>query len=318
VNVDRGFLFWGVALITAGAVTLGLQSGAIPADVADDAGRWWPVILIVIGLAVIATRTPFAALAFVLAGLVVGAIGGIAVAGGGFSFAGCDDDELTGSVSEAGTFTDSADVALDFSCGTLQVGSIAGAEWRLTARHGDGDPPQVTAGDESLTVDADPDGGFGFVGQQQQWALVLPTSVELSLSVDASTASSDLVLDGGRFSDLTLDANAGDVKLDLRAAEVADLEIDANAGSIQVVVDGDSRVQGEISANAGSLQLCAPDDLALAITVEENVTFDHNLDAAGLDRSGDTWRRGDGDAAVVLSVSGNAGSFSLDAMEDCE
>ena len=43
--------------------------------------RFWPVIIIVIGLAVIAARTQFAVIATVVAGLVVGGMAGTLVAG---------------------------------------------------------------------------------------------------------------------------------------------------------------------------------------------------------------------------------------------
>jgi hypothetical protein len=74
-----------------------------------------------------------------------------------------------------------------------------------------------------------------------------------------------------------------------------------------------------MSVNAGSMELCAPDGLAFAITIEDpNVTFSHNLDEGGLDRSGDTWRSGEGSAALELDVEGNAGSFTLNPEGGCE
>lgn len=57
---------------------------------------------------------------------------------------------------------------------------------------------------------------------------------------------------------------------------------------------------------------CAIVPARAAVTIEnDNVTFGHNLDESGLARQGNTWRSGDGVAAVTLDVNGNAASFSL-------
>src|SRR5687768_8513016 len=76
VNINRGLVFWGVALITAGVVALAIQSGAIDGENARQLWRLWPVALIAIGVAVIAARTPFALAATLAAGMIVGGMAG--------------------------------------------------------------------------------------------------------------------------------------------------------------------------------------------------------------------------------------------------
>ena len=142
MRVNIGLIFWGVALITAGVVALAVQAGAISEDSARDVWRFWPVIIIVIGLAVIAARTPFAAVATVVAALVVGGMAGTLVAGfpNGFSF-GCEGDaEQT--LTDSGSFDGDAEVALDLNCGQMNVTTAAGSDWSLDARYA-GDAPQV-------------------------------------------------------------------------------------------------------------------------------------------------------------------------------
>src|SRR5688572_9254270 len=120
MSVNRGLIFWGVALVTAGAVALAIQSDVIPAETARQAWRLWPVALIVIGLAVISARTPFALMAIMAAGLVVGGLGGTLVTGwpDGLSI-GCGGD-LDSRATADGVFTaDGAEVELDFNCGDL-------------------------------------------------------------------------------------------------------------------------------------------------------------------------------------------------------
>ena len=318
MQINRGLVFWGVALIAAGVVALAIQAELIPADSARQAWRLWPLLLVVIGLAVIASRTPFGTVATLLAGLVAGGLAGTLVAGvpDGLSL-GCGG-EPTESVTTEGAFATDGEVELDISCGELQVSTQAGTAWGVVARHGADEEPQVTSDADSLRVSAEGGGFIGFTDSRQAWDVVLPTDATLSITIDSNAASSRLDLDDADISTLAIDANAGEVNLALPGAEVRELSVDANAGSISIDADDTTRLDGSVEMNAGSLELCAPDDLAIAITMEdENVTFSHNLDESGLSRTGDTWSSGGGEPLVRLDVSGNAASFTMNPEGGC-
>ncbi len=318
MQINRGLIFWGVALITAGAVALAIQAQLIPADTARQAWRLWPLLLVVIGLAVIASRTPFGAVATLLAGLVAGGLAGTVVAGvpDGMSL-GCGG-EPTEVVNAEGSFATDGEVELDFSCGELDVTTQAGSAWSVVARHGGDKEPEISSDDDSLRVDAKGGGFIGFTDSRQAWDVVLPTDSTLSLTVDSNAASARLDLEDADLSTLAIDANAGEVHLGLPGAEVRELSLDANAGSISIETDDATVVDGSVEMNAGSLELCAPDGVGIAITIEdENVTFSHNLDDAGFTRQGNTWSRG-GDPDVSLEVSGNAASFTFNPEDGCE
>ncbi len=317
MRINIGFVFWGVALITAGVVALAIQAGAIPAERAQDAWRFWPVIIIVIGLAVIAARTRFAVVATAVAGLVVGGMAGTFVAGfpDGFSF-GCEgraDETLT----EEGTFGTDPEIDLDMNCGEVHVSTAPGSDWAIEARYA-GDAPEIESGADSLHVESGSSFAFfGLTDADQAWDVTLPTDPTLALSVDANAASTTLDLDDATLSDLGVDANAGDVEIRLPGASVSELTVDANAGSISIEVDESTELNGSIEMNAGSLDLCVPEGIGLAITMSDvNVTFSHNLDELGLTRQGDVWRSGSGDA-ITLSIEGNAASFTLNPEDGC-
>jgi hypothetical protein len=319
MHVNRGLVFWGVAFITAGAVALAIQSGVIADDAARQAWRFWPVVLIVIGLAVIAARTPFAFVATVVAALVLGGLGGTLVAGvpDGMSI-GCggDTDQRIG---DEGDFSASGTVELDFNCGELDVSMGAGSAWVVDARYASGARPEISSSADSLRVAVE--GGVGFMGfadARQAWDITLPSDAELDLDVRANAASSRLDLAGATLAAFGLDANAGEVHLDLSGADAPDFRIDANAGSVEVTVDADTTLDGSIGVNAGSVELCVADGTSIEITVEDaNITFSHNLDDSDLTRSGDTWRSGDGTADVQLRVDGNAASFTYNPDGGC-
>ena len=319
MQMNRGLVFWGVALITAGAVALAIQAQLIPADSARQAWRLWPLLLVVIGLAVIASRTPFGGVATVMAGLVAGGLAGTLVAGApdGLSL-GCGG-EPTESITAEGSFATDGEVELDFDCGELDVSTQAGTAWSVDARHGSDAEPQIRSAADSLRVRAEGGGFIGFTEGRQAWDVVLPTDATLSLTVDSNAASARLDLANANLSNLAIDANAGEVNLALPGADVRELSIDANAGSVSIEADDSTRLVGSVEMNAGSLELCTPDDAAIAITIaDENVTFSHNLDEAGLTRQGDTWSSGDGQADLRLDVSGNAASFNLNPGGGCE
>lgn len=320
MQVNRGFAFWGVALISAGVVALAIQAGLIPEESARQAWRLWPVVLVVIGLSVIASRTAFALVATMLAGLVAGGLAGTLVAGvpGGLSI-GCGRDP-TETATQSGTFEGEAEVVLDFNCGDLAVSTAAGTDWSVEARHGSDSEPEISSGGDSLRVSAEGGGFLPFTQEgRQEWEVVLPTETTLDLAVDANASSSRLDLDEADLSSLVIDANAGDVHVGLAGAQVAEMGIDANAGSISIVADASTSLAGTIEMNAGSLELCAPDGVVVAITIEDpNVTFSHNLDDLGLTRLGDTWSTDDGEADIRIDIDGNAASFSLNPEGGCD
>ena len=317
MRINTGLIFWGVAFITAGVVALAVQAGTIDEDTAAEVWRFWPVVIIVIGIAVIAARTPFAVLATVVAALVVGGMAGTLVAGipSGFSF-GCEGtaDQTT---TDEGSFGADAEVVLSLNCGELSVTTVSGSDWSVEADYAN-DPPTITSSDGSLRVEGrDNVSFFEFADADQAWDVVLPTDPDLDLEVDSNAASSTLDLDDATLTGMSIDANAGEVVMRLPGATVDELSVSANAGSVSIEVDDGTELSGSVEMNAGSLELCVPDGVGLEITMsDDNVTFSHNLDERGMTRDGDVWRLGVGDA-ITLSVEGNAASFELNPEGGC-
>lgn len=318
MQVNRGLVFWGVGLVTAGAVALAIQYDVITAEVARDAWRLWPAVLIVIGLSVIAARTPFALVATLAAGLVAGALVGTLVAGipEGINL-GCGG-EIDDRVTADGTFSGPASVVLDFNCGDLNVEGGDGDAWAVDAGFAGDAEPDISSDGDSLTVRANDAGVIGFTDARQAWDVRLPSDQVLALDVTANAGSSNLALGGMDLSELGVDMNAGDIDVDLAGTSATDLSVNANAGSVSITVDEATAANGSISVNAGSVELCVADGTALEITVNDsNITFSHNFDDSGLDRSGDTWRSGDGPADVILEIEGNAASFTYNPTGGC-
>ena len=318
MNYHRGLLFWGLALITGGAVALAAQQGYIDKDFLAGAWRLWPLILVAIGVSILVSRTPFAIVGTIVAALVVGSAGGALVAVGP-GVAACGGSEPTNLTTEQGRFGDAAEVRLDFNCGTLEVSTTDGDEWSVASGRQGGDPAKITADSDRLVVESSEHDGW-WNGGRQHWIVGLPTSTSYQLDITPNAADATIDLGGGRFTSVSVQPNAGSVRLDLADAEVDDLALSLNAGSLAVLIGAGSSMDASMSVNAGSIEVCTEDGVALAVTTSSNITFSHNLDEAGLQRVGDTWSTpGYADASdrVRIDLEGNAASFALNPEGGC-
>ena len=318
MQINRGLLFWGLALVTAGVVALAASQGWFDRDLLVEAWRLWPVILIAIGLSIILSRTPFALLGTVVAALVVGTAGGAAFTAGP-GVMGCGDGPSSTETS-GGEFTaEEAAVNLDLNCGDLDVAMGDGTGWQAVVGTNAEDRAELAADGVSLRLSSE-GGSFPFRRARQEWALTLGGDVTYDLSGSLNAADSRFDLTGGRFNRISLDPNAGSMEMDLTGAAVGDFDVSLNAGSFSLVTDAQTDLSGVIRVNAGSVNLCAPVDTGLRLAVQANVTFSHDLDESGLSQSGDTYTSasfGTAEHRIDLRLEGNAASFDLNPEDGC-
>jgi hypothetical protein len=319
MHVNRGLLFWGLALVTAGAIALASSQGWIESGLLVGLWRLWPVVLIAIGLSIVLSRTPLAIIGTLIAALVVGVAGGALLAAGPGTVA-CGDGPSTTETS-GGEFTvPEATVDLDLNCGDLRVALTDGAGWQAVTGVNDDDPPQLNAMEGSLDIRSN-GGSVPFRRERQDWGITLGRDVAYEISASLNAADATFDLGGGSFGRIGLDPNAGSVDLDLTGAEVADLRVSLNAGSLSVTADTETDIGGVINVNAGSVNLCVPDGTALRIGVDSSVAFAHDLDESGLVQTDDTYTS-DGfesaDNRIELRLEGNAASFDLNPEDGCE
>ena len=317
MHINHGLVFWGLALVTAGAVALGASQGWIDRGLLVEVWRLWPVILIVIGLSIILSRTPLALLATVIAALVVGVAGGAAFTAGP-GVVSCGDGPASFETS-SGEFTEAeASVHLDLNCGDLAVAMADGSSWEAITGENEDDPPQLEADGGSLELRAE-GGGWPFRRERQEWTVALGREIVYDLSASLNAADSTLDLSGGSFGTLDLDPNAGSVDIDVSGADVGELRVSLNAGSVSLTADEETDLIGAVNVNAGRVELCAPGE-ALRITVSGTATA-NDLDESTLVRSGDTYTGAafaTAASTIDLTLEGNAASFSLNPEDGCE
>jgi hypothetical protein len=317
VRVRRGLLFWGLFFIPLGAVPLLVRAGVIDPNAVANAWRLWPLLLVALGLTLILGRSRAGILGTVVAGLALGTLAGGALAAGtpwignvgGCGAIGGEPDQR---LDQSGTFAGPATVRFDLNCGSVDVGMQPGSDWHVAANYRN-EPPNLQSSADSLELHS-PD---GFGNTRQGWEVTLPVDQTSDVDITANAGTGTIDLAGATLATLSADLNAGDLRIDISEGRVSTIDAAVNAGRLRVRADGD--LHGRLSANAGSLELCVPEDAALRISVEEQLTFAHNLDDRGLTRTGDVWSR-DGSTSgglIDLAIEGNAANLTLDPEGGC-
>lgn len=319
MRVRRGLLFWGLLLVPLGAIPLLERAGVVAASQLTEVWRLWPLVLVALGLGLLLGRGRAGPLGTALLALVLGILGGGALASGSGligdvgACGGLGPDATDQRREASGTFAADATATIDVDCGSIDVVVVPGSDWTVDAGYR-GEAPQIDASATSLTVRS-PE---GFGADRHTIAVALPADRAREIEVRANAGTGTLILAGATLAVLDAELNAGDLRLDATGATVDRLNVSVNAGRVRLTIDAHP-VAGDISANAGSIELCVPADVGLVLRVEEQLTFSHDLRQRGLTQDGSTWTRiGSAGAPIInLSIDGNAASFTLDPEGGC-
>lgn len=314
MRIRRGPLF--LLLIPLGAIPLLVRAGTLDAAQFGDVGRFWPLILVGLGLAVLLGRGRASIVGTAVVALTMGTLGGAALAGGGLVVGGITDcaaspNELL-TDSEGGAFTGRASLTLDLDCGSLDLSTTKDGSlgWMVDARYRTA-RPTVRATDTSLRVDAPDQGG----SHRQEWTVAVPAADLEALDLTANAATVTVDLAGTTGVRVQADINAGDLRIDAGEGQLEHVDVAMNAGRARITLGGGTT--GSLSANAGAMELCVRSDAALRFRLQEQLTFGHNLDGRGLVESGDIWTRAGSGATIDLDIQGNAASLTLEPEGGC-
>lgn len=315
MRLRRGFLFWGLFLIPLGGLPLLVQGGYLQPDSFADMWRWWPLVLVGLGLVLLVGRRSPDLVGAAAIGLALGVLGGAALASG-MPWAGAETEcagpgGTMNGADDAGTLSGDGTVTLDLDCGELDLTTEAGSAWRFHAAYR-GAAPRVDAGASSLAVRAPDEPGL----QRQEWALTVGTDAFRELDMRLNASASEATLDGAQLARVRSELHAGDLVIDAVAASVARLDVTVNAGRLRVTLGG-GPTSGELSVNAGAIELCVPSDASLRFEVNDQLTFATNLKDRGLTQEGATWTRAGSGALIDVEVDGSAANFTLDPEGGC-
>jgi hypothetical protein len=325
VHARSRLLNWGVFLIVIGAFALAVQSGLVEAGAAGQLLRWWPILLIVIGLSIVLGRTAFPLLGGVLVAATAGLFVGALVAGGigSFSNACTGGDAADGEVTTRnGTFTGlgGGRVELELTCVDLVVDRQPGSEWRIEFPAG-GREPVIDATEDRLDVRSQDAGLFGGA-QRNGWQVTLPQAPDLIVYTTLNASKATMRLGDGGLMLFSGTLNATDARLDLAAADMSrgPLNLALNASSTTVLLpESGTGASGAITVNASSLTLCVAPTMNLDLNAHETLSS-NNFAAAGLAQSGERWHTSEPSTVgprVELNITSNVSSITLDRSGGC-
>jgi hypothetical protein len=325
MRISRSFVGWGVFFILVGAIPLAVDGGSLTRDQVVDWWRFWPVLLIGVGLGLILRKTPLGGLGGLLIAATSGVMVGSLLAAGvtGFPTEFCGQAERAVSFpAQSGALFEDVDVELDLDCGDVTVTTQAGPGWSVEGEDRTPGGPEIRSDEASLAVRSQ-DGERGpldFIGRHTTWRVSLPTDPRLGLHAEINAGSATFDLAGANLDVVDLETNAGSATVDLGDTRVVgEIQIQISAGSLGLTLPSTS-THGSIEANAGSVDLCVPEGVAVRLQTNDSVVSSFDYDGHGLVHSGDTWSSPDFDTAaqrIDLVTEGNAGSFTLNPEEGC-
>jgi hypothetical protein len=261
----QGVPICGVVLLVGGVLLLLQTTGVVSWGVWVNLWRYWPVILIAVGINMMLGRR----LPLIAGLLILLLLGGAVVA--------ASVQTTTRSGGETSAFTEplnglaSADVRVAFGGGDLRIHSLgAGADTFIQGQF-EGLPADVVferAGDTGRLRIESSDSGFFSDFSDTVWDVALSRETLLDLDVDAGAANLDVDLRDLRVTRLDVSVGAAN----------ADIILPSGAGHADVVISG----------GAANISVVVPDGVAARISSDSGLSS-VDVDRSRFPRSGDDY-----------------------------
>ena len=235
-----------IILVIVGVVLL-LQTTGV---VSWDLWRFWPVLIIAIGINIFLGRRMWWLGTLVVALLLTGAVAGSIILT-------TDDEPVVTILSESLDGLSSVDVSLTFGAGDLTVRSLRAGSPNLVEGRFE-TPGRATQA--TLTRSGDT-GVLGITMEARSWSRWFSNAYwDISLSQSPSLS-------------IDLDGGAASMDLDLRDLLVANLDIDVGAASVDVTLPASAgEVRVGIDAGAASIKVIVPEGVAAKISKDAGLS----------------------------------------------
>ena len=244
---------WGIILVFVGVVLLLQNFNILPWGLWAMLWRFWPVILVVIGLNIIIGRhKPWLSTILVL--VVLGAF--LGVAAWQYQMPPCQEVIIT--YSEPRGDLHEAVVKLDFRAGHLRLSALPtdSPNWVEAVSRGNG-----------LTADFRRRDRVGHLHLESTWDCRRPwRRVERGWTEWDMELAQDIPLT------LEVQSDAANAKLDLYYLNVTQLDLELNAANCEIMMPSGAAVTRVfIEANAANIEITIPEGVAARIEVDVNV-----------------------------------------------
>ncbi len=319
MSVNRRFLYWGVFLVAAGAVTLVAQTDAVTNDVVEQGLHLWPVAIIALGIGLLLRRTRFGLAGGMLAAAMPGLLLGGMVVAVPRMVPECGGVQPATFDTRQGTFDGAASVDLTLACGDLTVTTVPGTGWQLQAGNAGGATPAVDVSADRLSVTSSGQPRpFGFARGGDVWRLAMPAATTVDLTAEVSAGRGRFDLAGAQLGNVRLDVNAAQASVDLGNATIARLSMRVNAASASLRLPAGQDFGADLSVSAGALKICAPSELGLRIHSTSVLASTH---FNGLASNGNVWESPGYSMAnhhADVTITANVGSVDVNPLGGCQ
>jgi LiaI-LiaF-like transmembrane region/Cell wall-active antibiotics response LiaF, C-terminal len=285
-------------LITIGVLFLLANLGMLPLTFWEIAARFWPLILILIGLEIIiGRRSMIGALVVVVLWLaLVGGVVYLSFAGGGIL-----PTRAAATEQLAQPLGDIQSASVDMDIGTARTTVTAlppGSTDLMTGTFIHAEGTQITktynvSGNEGqLTLKEEGVNPLFFGGSIDRWDVALSPQIPLALRVS-----------GG----------VGHGSFDLTALKATSLSIDAGVGNIDVTAPNTGNTTVQINGGVGSVAITIPEGVAASIRVNGGLGG-IRVNEARFPKFGDVYQSTDYATAankIDIQVEGGVGSISI-------
>jgi hypothetical protein len=283
-----GPIFWGLVFIGFGVLFLVQQFSNGTFDVGEFLRRWWPLLLILLGVWLVFQ-------AFVerrwqpRGGGWGGNWTGRGYAWGAGPGGGAPSEQVSLDLEGAAD----ADVQVAFGAGQLAIGRAPAGKLVEGRFDGGVRPERRGAGRVRLGREAPPAWGWGPGRWGQGWHFGVTGDVPLRLSVETGASENDL---------------------DLRELRVTDLSVRTGASRTRVVLPaGAGFTRARIDAGAATVRVEVPDGVALRVLGRMQIGT-NDIDTRRFPASADGWASADYDSApnkVELAVTGGLATLQI-------
>ena len=240
-------------LIGLGLLFLANNFGLLPGNVWAVAWRFWPLLLVLLGLEIlIGRRSTLVSAIIAVVGILL--IVGLVAAAVYWGWGGVSQSGVTEHVVQEMEGAESAAVTLDFPVGDLRVRALEDSPDLMDARFS-GLPVErryeVRAGRGDLRLKSREGSFIWWPGAtvENSWDIALSSRVPLILDVDTGVGQTALDLSDLQVTEFSLEAGVGSVHVILPATGLVAVSVDAGVG--EVVLEIPEGVAARIDADTG-------------------------------------------------------------------
>ena len=284
---------WGIVLLFLGIVFLLQVLDVLPWGLWGTLWRFWPILIIIIGLGILLRRSNALLVSVVMFALLWACLG---IAYWQYS---PPAGALTSTYSEPRLSLDGANIAIDFDGGSLSLGSLVSGSPNLVEVSSDPKGGDIEAdfyqqnSEGNLHLSAKGVSRILWAGPWNKWEAALTRNIPLTLDINSSASS---------------------ISLDLNELQVTEVLVKSNAGECKVTAPSSAGTTViNIEANVSNVEVTIPAGVAARIKLDTEVTI-INVDKNRFPQSGDYYMSpdfGTSEKQVDLSIKCNVGSVQV-------